>query len=111
MKFENVLIIALIVLIFAVIGAYIIMNGTGTATVNDESAQQPIANIDPNTDTINTATQSSSGASSSESDTSSGDDSASDSAAVEDASSSSSADSSTPQAGQAEGTYDPADFD
>jgi hypothetical protein len=114
MKFENALIIALILMIFVVIGAYLYVNGTGTS---DYQSQDSIITDNPNADGVNTVSQSSgqsSGGSSSGSqvDTSIDADSSSDGGESQDTSSQSSAsDSSAPQAGQAEGTYDPTDFD
>ena len=108
MKFENALIIALIILIFVVIGAYFFVNGTG---VSEEQTQEPAISANPATDTVNPDSQSSSGGSGAV-DTSGAADSSSDTdQPADDTSDVSSADSSTPQAGQAEGTYDPTDFD
>ncbi|MBR4446808.1 hypothetical protein [Methanobrevibacter sp.] len=114
MKFENALIIALILMIFVVIGAYFYINGTGTS---DYQSMDSIMTDNPNADGVNTVSQpsgqSSGGSSSgSEVDTASDADSNSNSGESQDTSSqSSSGDSSAPQAGQSEGTVDPTDFD
>ena len=112
MKFENVLIIALIAMIFVVIGAYLFVNANHPT---DNQVQQPIINNSPNVNSVSndvhSSAQSSGSSSSSEAPTSSSNDASSDSSAQNTPSDSSSSDSSTPQAGQAEGTYDPTDFD
>lgn len=111
MKFENALVIALIILIFVVIGAYVLINGNGTP---DDQLQDSTVNLNPDTDSVNTDVSSSgqSSGSVSEDNAASDGDSSSDSGGSQDNSADAvSPDGSTPQAGQAEGTYDPADFD
>lgn len=110
MKTENIIIIALICLIFVVIGAYLIVNGTGTSMDSADQTQETVINSDPNANSVNTASQSSS-QSESEQDTSNGDEANSEDTSSQETTLEPSSDSSAPQAGQAEGTVNSVDFD
>lgn len=108
MKFENAIIIALIVIILVIVGAYFLA-GDGTS---DDQTQNSVVDTNPNP--VSTDVQSSSQSSSSSSSQSDVSDAADSSSAGEDSQEPASvveSDSSAPQAGQAEGTYDPTDFD
>ncbi|MBR6928517.1 MAG: hypothetical protein IKH62_05770 [Methanobrevibacter sp.] len=117
----NAIIIALIAIILVVAGVLFFINGHGI----DSNDQNPIVNSTVQTNgsavsndaSSGSAPSQSSGSASTPTATVSSDSAPSASSNVATSDASSSADSgassseSTPQAGQAEGTYDPADFD
>ena len=108
MKLENAIIIALIVIILVLVGAYLFA-GHGNS---DAQSQGSVINTHPNT--VNTDVQTSgpsSGGSGAQSNAPASSDSSSGSNAQQDTFSDAGSASQAPQAGQAEGTYDPTDFD
>lgn len=107
MKSGNAIIIALIVIIIAVLGIFFFIIGDGI-THQDNQMAEPASDIGSTSldSGVSTDSQSSDSDYTTESSTSS-DISDSDSQESEDTDDSGSA----PQAGQAEGTYDPTDFD
>jgi hypothetical protein len=121
MESGNAIIIALIVIIIAVLGIFYFISGNGVTTQPDSQVAEPASSINttqtnsnPTAPADSQSQASSSGSnagpatSSASSDTSSQDTSDS----SQDSSSQDTSDSSSgPQAGQAEGTYDPTDFD
>ena len=118
MDTADTIIVVLIVGIIIVFGAYLVLNSGNFTLTQDNPADNITASSNSvtvnNSTTTHTSTSSSSSSGSSSSGSSNSNPSSSSSSDSRSSSSSDSASkssSSTPQAGQAEGTYDPTDFD